>query len=615
MGLMTIAVLPFNAGPNTKPALARQIANFACDVVRNQTGAEVNAVNYLIRLDDGPQPRFANVNASEALNEWEMINQMFDQSQADKAMEGLLVETDGKYAMTVRFFDRGNETPTWDKQYDFSPSGIFAPLKEMLQELSRQSGTELPMDDKQVEELFGTENGEAFLKFLESYDALQYIEKTQGQVALEFDPTSAMDTLVESAKLDLDWEAPYVTLVQLCRSCSNHRIGDPAEIEKRLKMVIETAPDDARGYFALGELYQAMGNLQDASTNFEKASSLEPEEAAIITRLGMVQSQMGMPVNAERNFRKAVEMEGDDKPSMDFLAQVLFETNRGHEVPALWKGLIEKTPQNPAFHAKLALAYANLQNDPEAEAAFEKGLECEDNTLIKRYYAPFLANHEHLDRAMDFYEDCLDAAPNDIQVLIEYAQTLQKAGREFEIPKVLKTVLESSPDQNTAAQTHAWLTELEQPKRVETVASAQKLIETEDFEGALRLLKPMRNWLADYWKMWVLLAVAHNRLEQFEESEEAATRAINIFPGCEPAYNELASSFGGQGKNEEAYNMLRFAAGNVPNSLPIFVNLALASKRVDKNEEAKEIARQIREGVGPNMDKSLEEILTEIERD
>ena len=47
-------------------------------------------------------------------------------------------------------------------------------------------------------------------------------------------------------------------------------------------------------------------------------------------------------------------------------------------------------------------------------------------------------------------------------------------------------------------------------------------------------------------------------------------------------------------------------------SLPIHLNLALAAKRFGKEDEARNLAKQIREAVGPNPD--IEPILQEIEK-
>jgi Flp pilus assembly protein TadD len=122
----------------------------------------------------------------------------------------------------------------------------------------------------------------------------------------------------------------------------------------------------------------------------------------------------------------------------------------------------------------------------------------------------------------------------------------------------------------------------------------------------------MRNWLADYWKLWALLGSAYNRTDQFVEAEEASRRLLELYPGCEPAFGELVTALHGQGKNDEAYQLMQYAATHNPSSLPIHINLALAAKRSGHLDEARELAKQIREAVGPNED--LEPVLSEIER-
>ncbi|MBX7134630.1 MAG: hypothetical protein K1X67_18335 [Fimbriimonadaceae bacterium] len=609
---MTIAALPFNSGPNTKPALARQFINFAAEMVRNHTDAEINAVNYLIRLDESANPRYANVNPSETLNEQEMLDQFFQQTESDLVVDGLLENLDGKNKLTWRFSKKGDTAPSIVETREFTDKESFSVLREFMEQLVAQAGGKMPDDTKENRNLFGTDDSEAFLKFLEGFDALQYIDKTQGMVAVEFSPEGAFENLFQALKTDVEWDGPFVATVQLGRACATYRIGSFEMIDNALKRLLELVPNDGRVFFALGELNQAVNNLQAASDYFEKAVQIEPNEPAILTRLGLVQAAMNMPANAERNFRKAIELEGDDKPSTDFLANVLAQTGRAHEVPPLWREMVEKNPQNAAAHAKLGIALINAGNTDEGERAFDVALETlEDNIIVKRYYAPYLANKKDFDRAMDFYEDVIDLNPTDVQLLIEYAQTLQAAGRTFEIPKVLKDVLATNPDPNTRAQTQAWLLELEQPKRVETVENARQKMEQGDFETAVRELRPMKNWLADYWKMWLFYAAGLNQIGEHAEAEEAATRLVNMFPGCEPAYGELASALSGQGKNEEAYNAMRFGASQVQNSLPIALNLAMAAKRSGREDEAKGLAKQIREAVGANAD--IEPVLKEIE--
>lgn len=640
---MQIAVLPMNAGPETRATLARQVSNFACEIARNVTRQEIHAVNYLAQFQDEGVNRFAMVNPNEALNEAEMVQQFFQNSPMERLVDGLLVETESGGTLTLRVFQKGDDKPLKVVETPYVAGGIFTAVRSLVRLIVEELGSSWPAELDDDASLFGTSDPTAFTNFLVGFDAVQYIEKAQGMVAREFDPAAAFGSLMSALETDQDWEGPYVAALQLSRLCTQYRIGTADLIEKHLRRLTEIEPDDPRAWYALGELSATIGNFAGATELMEKAlvklqmraaslrkqaaeakaagdeaeaTQLANEAAAndsdqgpVMHRLGLAQLQLGMPANAERNFRKAAEFEGPEKPSLDMLANVLTQTGRAHEVPPIWKEVVDAFPQNAFAHAKHALALLNAGNEAEAMRAFDVALETvEENAPVKRFYAPVLAQKGEHDRAMDLYEDVLDVAPADVGVLLEYAQTLQSAGREFEVPKVLKDVLAANPDPNTRANTLAWLIELEQPKRVESVKAASDKLEAGDAEGALKDLRPLRNWLADYWKMWAVLASALNRLEQFEEAEAASKNLLELFPGCEPGYGELATAFSGQGRDQEAYNLLTMALQNMPSSLPIALNLAFAAKRVGSVDEAKNLARQIREAtrnqpeLGPILD-------------
>ncbi|MBX3118205.1 MAG: tetratricopeptide repeat protein [Fimbriimonadaceae bacterium] len=604
-----VATLPFNAAEGTKPALGRQFSNFAGETVRMATGADINPVSFLTQIEEGEGGRAAFVNIADSLLERDWINQLFEQSGVDIAMDGLLQQDGEKFNLTIRFHSKEQEEPIYSETDTFLKPGVFTVLQKLVDNLAKYAEVDLPDDQKNLD--FGTDDPEAFLKFLEGYDSVTYINQTQGRVAQEFSPEPAIQALLESVKIDKEFLGPYETLVQLCRLCAQYRLGSFESIEAPLVELSTIAPDDFRAYFALGELYQSVNDLAKAADFFEKAIKIEANEPSLYVRLGMTQMALGMPVNAERQFRKAIELEGPDKPSIDYLAQVLQQTNRAHEVPALWKEQVDNNPDDGQARIKYAISLFNDNKEEEGIRAFETALEViEDNVIVKRYYAPVLAQKQDYDRAMDFYEDCLDAAPTDVPLLLEYAQTLQAAGREFEVPKILRDVLGANPDPNTRAQTLGWLIELEQPRRTEIVDQARTKMEQGNFEDALKDLRPLKNWLADYWKMWALMSSAYNALGEFADAEDSARRLLELFPGCEPAYGELSASMHGQGKHEEAYNFLRWAAQNMPQSLGVHVNLALAAFRSGRADEARQMANQIREAVGPN--KELEEVLSEI---
>lgn len=609
---MKVAVLPFNAAEGTKPAYGRQFSAFAAEQLRAHAGADINSVSYLTQVEQEGQVRTAYVNISDGLLPFDQLEPLFEQAEVQIVQDGFLEETDGQFKLTLRYHEQGNETPIAQDEWTFARADIFSTLTTLIAKLADKAQVELPDSLKAGTMEFGTADAEVFLDFLEGFDSLTYIQQSNGAVAVEFSPEGAFEALTRGLSRDVDFEGTYNVLVQLARLCTQFQIGSFEGTEAALKEAITLVPDEAPAYFVLGELYQLVGQLDQASNNYEKAIQKEPNDPGFYNRLGAVQAQMQMFVNAERNFRKAMELEGPDQPSADFLAGVLQQTGRDHEIPPIWKALIDADNQNGPAHAKYAMSLIQNGKKDEGERAFDTALELlEDNALIKRYYAPYLVEQGDLDRAMDFYEDALDAAPADIPTMLEYAQTLEKADREFEVPPVLKNVLAANPDPNTRAQVQARLIELEQPKRVENVEAARAKMEAGDFEGALRDLKPLRNWLGDYWKLWALYASANNQLMQFADAEEAVARLLELFPGCEPAFGELVTALVGQGRAEDAYGFMRQVMQANPGSVAVAINYARAAAAAGQKDEARQLVKQLREAIGPNAD--LEPVFASIE--
>lgn len=560
--------------------------------------------------------RTAFVNISDGLLDPDQLKDMFEQSGVDLAVDGTIREVDGSNEVTFRFTFKDNLEEGEKLTTILTPGNTFETFHTWVKTIAEKAQIPLPAHLAGDAMEFGTDNPEVFMQFLEGYDALNYIQQSNGMVAQEFSPESALNTLIDAVSKDKEFEGSYQVAVGLCRACTAYQIGTRDMIEGALKKLTELEPTDFGAFFSLAELYQAANEVPKAIDLFEKASNLNPEDPAILNRLANAQAQMQMFVNAERNFKKAIALEGPEKPSMDFLVGVLAATNRTHEIPDLWKGIITENPENGEAHAKYAVSLIQNGKQAEGEKAFETGLETvTDNLVIKRYYAPYLAQNNDVDRAMDFYEDCIDFAPTDVSLLLEYAQTLQAAERDFEIPQVLQNVLKSNPDPSTRANTQAWLIELEQPKRVEAVTLAQQKLAEGDAEGAIRDLKPMRNWLADYWKLWAILSSANNKIGDYAEAELCAQKLLEIFPNCEPAFGELREALNGQGRNEEAWQFMQYAFANNQQSFGAFINLGLAAKKAGHVAEAQQITEQIKAvaSQNPEMMAELTDILAELE--
>lgn len=627
-----IVFFPLNVAEPLRPAFGRQFANYLREAFKVQPDTETNYLQAMSDIGDPKNPETAYVNFGEELNEHNFVRNLMGQMETDFAVDGLVKKDGDGYGLTLRVF--GNEGEPSIIEQRFNRDGIFDAFRNIVRDIAPLTSTTLHAGfiDKME---FGTDSAESFEEFLLGFDAVTYVQQAGRRTSKEFDFSIAFGHLLKSLELDPDFVGPFEALLSLARLCAENGIGDFKLVESSVKKAIEYAPDDWKGHYTLGDIYTQVGNYMEAVAKLEKAIALyekervelqkeaesgesvevTPAEPSLYTRLGLAQQGAGMVANAERTFKKALELEGPEKPTMDWMALLLAQTNRGHEIPGLWKSVIEEDRNNPHAWAKYALALMQNQDKSGAIAAFEEGMKATgDHALVKRYFAPILAGDGQFDRAMDFYEDCLDVTPDDPQLLLEYAKTLESANRSHEVPDVLNAVLNTNPDPNTKANVLAWLYEIEQPKRVEGVKLAQEKAEKEDFAGAVADLEPMIEWMQDYWKPWAMLADLYNRLGRWTDAEKAATHTINLFPGCEPAYVALGTAMMGQGKSDEAFSMLTQVLQANPGSLPVALQLGLAAKATGQMDIARQLARQIREAVG-NENIELNQALEEMVRD
>lgn len=617
-----IAFLPLNVSEPVRPALGRQLSHFLSEVLKVQPDVETNYVSYLAQVGSPSKPEAAFVNLADELNDAQFVEEMISQQGADFLVDGVLKKDGESFVLTMRLSKRGIVGERISDK-TFTVEEIFDTIRWMVKQIaSAASITLLPDFAEKLE--FGTEDALAFYDFLLGFDAISYVQQAGHQVAEEFDVSLAFDSLTESVRRDSDFLGPYEAALQLSQLCAQNGVGNIDLVEGKLKALIGLVPEDWRGYYAAGDLYHGAGKLTEAAESYEKAIRVIEKEGAqegspsaepiLYTRLGLVQQQLNMVANAERSYKKALDMEGPEKPTMDFLAGLLAETGRAHEVPAMWRQVVEENPTSPQAWAKYAMALLQSGNEDASRKAFDEGLEkTGKDLLVKRYYAPFLFGKKEYDKAMDFYEDCIEETPNDIPLLLEYAQTLQSADRLHEVPDVLKTVLNSNPDPDTRANAQAWLYEIEQPKRFEMLQAAQDKMQSEKFQEAIGDLEPLTSWMPDYWKLWAMLATLYNRVQRFEDAENAARKAIEIFPGFEPAYGDFASSLVAQGRAEDAYNMLNMVLRARPRSWQIALNLAMAAKQTGRTDEASRLAKQLREAAGAG-NVELEQVLSELER-
>jgi len=606
-----ITFLPFAVSETVPAGVGRQLGNLLGSGFEGVEGVQYEGSMLMTQEQDGtvsPAP------ASRELIDEDVVRRVLDQNAADAVVDGLLSRADDRLSITVRLSRQDAAPEVWQKE------APLADLKPTLAEahawISGQMGIE---GSSRV--AIADSKPEAFLKYLEGYDALVLAAQAQQGRAPRIDYLRGLDALLEAIALDPSLKAAYLAAIRLANSLIQARLAPPPELEARLKKMADGNPEDPAVHRTLADLYRLTGRTQDAINTMDKAVALAqasesvPDEAVaeFVTYLGMLQRAAGMVANAELSFRRAADLEPYPKPSLDLLTDLLFDTERSHEAPGVWRQVIDLAPDKPDAWIRYASVLFRLDRKDDAKRALEEALEkTSGDVLIKRYLAPLLADAGEHDRAMDYYEDFLDEYPDHAETLLEYARTLHAAGREHEVPDALRKALEANPDQHVKAHAQAWLFELENPKRVEAMKLAAEKVEREEIAGAVEDLEKLVGWMPEYWKAWAFLANLYNRLGRHTDAERAAQHTLNLYPGSEPTYLDLVNSLMGQERNTDADNLLTHLENHGYASVPLLITHAMVKKRLGKREEARSIAAAIREAVGPG-NQDVEKVLAEIE--
>lgn len=606
-----ITFLPFAVSDTIPAGVGRQFGNLLGSGFAGVEGVECENSLLMTQGQDGtisPAP------ASNDLVGQDVIRDVLNQNASDAVVDGLLNRADDQFSVTVRLSRRDAEAEVWQKE---------APLADLRQTLAEAHAWIVEQMGVQGSSPLRIEESkpEAFLKYLEGYDAVALAAQAQQGRAPRIDYLRGLDALLEAIALDPSLRAAYLAAIRLANSIIQARLAPPQEIEARLIKMAAANPEDPAVHRTLADLHRLTGRTQDAISAMDKAVALAqasrtvPLEAVaeFLRYLGMLQQSAGMVANAELSFRRAAELEPYPKPSLELLTDLLFETNRSHEAPGVWRQVIDLEPTQPDAWIRYAGVLFRLDRKDDAKRALEDALErTSGNVLVKRYVATLLEEAGEHDRALDYYEDFLDAYPDHGETWLEYARALSSARRDHEVPDALRKALEANPNPHVKAHAQAWLFELENPKRVEAMKLAAEKVEREDLAGAVEDLERLVEWMPEYWKAWAFLANLYNRVGRHVDAERAAQHTLNLYPGSEPTYLDLANSLLGQGRHAEADSLLNQLAYHGLASVPLLITHAMVKKRLGKHDEARSIVAVVREAVGPG-NQEVERVLAEIE--
>src|SRR6266567_4189748 len=225
-------------------------------------------------------------------------------------LEGSVRRIGNRVRVNVQLINASNDEHMWAEDYDRDLTYVFAIQTDLAQKIVGELQAKLSPTEKALMERKPTENGEAYLAFVQAHDLQCAVEDT-GKLkqseqlyarAIELDPKFALAlarysqlqswlfhtveptrerrqkarTLAEQA-LQLQPDLPEAHLAMGLSYYYGDNNYDAAQ--KEFEIARRGLPNESEVYLALAAIQRRQGKWAESTANFEKAASLNPKES------------------------------------------------------------------------------------------------------------------------------------------------------------------------------------------------------------------------------------------------------------------------------------------------------------------------------------------------
>src|SRR2546429_5487059 len=232
-------------------------------------------------------------------------------------LEGSVRRSGNKVRINVQLIDANSDQHIWANDYDRDLTDVFAIQSDLAHEIANALQAKLSDTEKALMERKPTENGEAYLAFVqaqnlgcavEDFDKLKQSEQLYER-AIQLDPNFAL-ALARSSLLQ-SW------IVHTFDRTSDRREKARALAEQALRL----QPDLPEAHLAVGFSYYYGNNNYDAALReFEIAQLGLPNESEAYLAIGAIQRRQGKWTESTVNLEKAASLNPKDSWPLQNLA-------------------------------------------------------------------------------------------------------------------------------------------------------------------------------------------------------------------------------------------------------------------------------------------------------
>src|SRR6266853_4287173 len=284
-------------------------------------------------------------------------------------LEGSVRRVGNRVRVNVQLINTENDEHLWAEDYDRELTDVFAIQTDLARKIASELQAKLSPSEKAQFERKPTENGEAYLAFVQAHDLSCTFE--------DFEKLKQGEQLFERAlNLDPNFALAVARYSQLESWIVHTFDPTPARREKARALAeraLQLQPDLPEAHLALGISYYYGDNNYDAALKeFEIAQRGLPNEAEAYLAMGAIQRRQGRWAESTANLEKASGLNPKDIWSLQNLTfnyQMLRNYDAANKT--IDRALTLKPTAVELLEAKSKLAIAGKGDLSVAEKAFE----------------------------------------------------------------------------------------------------------------------------------------------------------------------------------------------------------------------------------------------------
>jgi TolB-like protein/Tfp pilus assembly protein PilF len=284
-------------------------------------------------------------------------------------LEGSVRRSGNRVRLNVQLIDATTDEHLWASDYDRDVTDVFAIQSDLAQKIAEALQAKLSAGEKSQMTRKPTENGEAYLAFVQARDLSCAFE--------DFDKLKQGEQLFERAiELDPNFALAIARYSQLESWIVHTFDPTPARREKARTLAeraLQLRPDLPEAHLARGISYYYGDNNYDAALKeFEIAQGGLPNESEIYLYIGSIQRRQGKWAESTANMEKAVNLNPKDAWSLQNLTfnyQMLRDYQKANKT--IDRALALNPTGLEPLEVKAKLAIAENGDFSVAEKAFD----------------------------------------------------------------------------------------------------------------------------------------------------------------------------------------------------------------------------------------------------